>query len=148
MPYHNIEATLTPTDQQLIFDQLNTIRTKLPFLINLTSKEKRMGRLTHNKPAFRHIALESAQLRPELLPPAQPLEAWAKDENLLTTLQPILQEINLLKEALEDTVLALRMESHSASKNFLNFARISAGTNVPGIDAIVKRMEEALNGKG
>ncbi|MBL7765820.1 MAG: hypothetical protein JNJ58_07000 [Chitinophagaceae bacterium] len=146
MPYHNIDSTLSSADQELIMQEIAAIKEKLPFLIGLTTKEKRMGQNTHDKMAFRQIALETAKMRPELLPPAQPVEAWEKDENLLMALQPILQQINVLRGALEDTILALRMESHLAAKNFLNFSRISARTNVPGIDTIVQRLEEALNG--
>nr|VFK78188.1 MAG: hypothetical protein BECKSD772D_GA0070982_100859 [Candidatus Kentron sp. SD] len=41
MPYQNIEASLSPEDIKAIKDAFALIQEKLPFLINLTPKERR-----------------------------------------------------------------------------------------------------------
>ncbi|MBL7766286.1 MAG: hypothetical protein JNJ58_09350 [Chitinophagaceae bacterium] len=144
MAYNNIEAVLSPTQQQEIIAQIQAMKESMPFLVSLSTKEKHSGRRTHNYHSFRSNALEMASYNQELLPPSQPYSAWAKDEELLQSLTPILQALNIFRETLEDTILALRMESQKSSMNFLRLARMASAANVPGTDTIVKRLEEAM----
>ncbi|HEV7892558.1 MAG TPA: hypothetical protein VGP08_18235 [Pyrinomonadaceae bacterium] len=41
MPDNRISATLSQADRQAVLDAINTIRTKLPFLIDLSPEERR-----------------------------------------------------------------------------------------------------------
>jgi len=41
MADHQIRANLSQADQQAVIDATNTVRTKLPFLIDLTTTERR-----------------------------------------------------------------------------------------------------------
>ena len=41
MTDHRISTSLSQADQQAVLDAINTIRAKLPFLINLTIEERR-----------------------------------------------------------------------------------------------------------
>ena len=42
MPYQNIEATVPAVDVQAIKDAVATILTKLPFLVNLTTEQRKV----------------------------------------------------------------------------------------------------------
>ena len=41
MPYHNISAELSNSDVAQIKDAIDTIQKKMPFLVNLTTEERR-----------------------------------------------------------------------------------------------------------
>lgn len=41
MADHRIKANLSQADQQAVIDAINAIHTKLPFLIHLTTEERR-----------------------------------------------------------------------------------------------------------
>ena len=41
MADHRINTSLSPTEQQALFDGVNTSRNKLPFIIDLTVEERR-----------------------------------------------------------------------------------------------------------
>jgi hypothetical protein len=41
MANRRTDTSLSPTDQQAVFDSVNTIRTRVPFIIDLTIEERR-----------------------------------------------------------------------------------------------------------
>jgi hypothetical protein len=61
MPDNRISATLSQADQQAVLSAINTIREKLPFLIDLTPEERRtLPRMGDRSRGFVSQALEVA----------------------------------------------------------------------------------------
>jgi hypothetical protein len=61
-----ISATFSTKDQQDVLDAINTIRTKLPFLIDLTIEERRfLPKMGDKSRAFVSQALTVAEQNPQ-----------------------------------------------------------------------------------
>lgn len=147
MPYHNIETALSPTDIDQIKGHIEDIKELLPFLINLTPKERQAGMLGHNNYAFTKAAFEHATYNANLLPPSFSVASWQADIELYDALRPLIQQLKQLLEGLEDTHLALRMESQKAALDFLKLAKIASQSNIPGTDEIVSSLSDKLSVK-
>lgn len=144
MPYNNINASLSPTEQTDLIQRIEDMRALLPFLINLTPKEKQQGRYGQHNYAFLRAAFDYAQQRPELLPPSFSLTGWQADIELYDRLMPIAQQVAMLQEALNDTMFALRTEAQKSALDFLKFAQVAANGNQPGTTSMVEDLKSKL----
>ena len=69
MPYQNIDASLSPADIKAIKAAFETVLQKIPFLINLTPKERKsMFKAGPDSVSFVQNALNAAQDHPDILP--------------------------------------------------------------------------------
>jgi hypothetical protein len=85
MPDNRISATLSQADQQAVLDAVNTIRQKLPFLIDLSPEERHtLLRMGDKSRGFVAQALEVATLNPDILPRSFDAAEMRKDVELLT----------------------------------------------------------------
>jgi hypothetical protein len=145
MPYENIEAELNDSDMDHIQELLLQLKEQLPFLINLTLKERmNKGTYTRRKDLFVQKAIELAKNNPSLLPPNINLVAWQKDITLIEKLSSIHRQIKQVEEGLSDTIIALRTETAKASSTYYNLLLIMEKLNTPGVDAMVKSLKEAI----
>ncbi len=86
-----ISARLAVADRAAVPDAIQTIRTKLPFLIDLTPEERKsLPRLGDRSHAFVSKALELATQNYDILPRSFDVEEFRKDVELLDALRPIL----------------------------------------------------------
>jgi hypothetical protein len=145
MPYNNIEASLSPTEQADLLLRIEDMRSLLPFLVNLTPKEKQKGKYGQHNYAFLRAAFDYAQQRPELLPPSFSLAGWQADIELYDRLMPIAQQVTMLQEALNDTIFALRTEAQKSALDFLKLAQLAANGNQPGTGSMVDDLRGKLS---
>jgi hypothetical protein len=145
MPYNNLEASLSQAEQADLIQRIEDMRSLLPFLINLTPKEKNRGKYGQHNYAFLHAAFDYAQQRPELLPPSFSLTGWQADIELYDRLMPIAQQVAMLQEALNDTMFALRTEAQKSALDFLKFAQVAATSNQPGTTGMVENLKSKLS---
>nr|VFJ60003.1 MAG: hypothetical protein BECKFW1821B_GA0114236_105310 [Candidatus Kentron sp. FW] len=69
MPYQNIDATLSPADIKAIKAAVDTIEQKLPFLVNLTPKERKaLFKAGPDSVSFLQNALDAARDHPNIPP--------------------------------------------------------------------------------
>jgi len=126
MPDNRVNATLTPADQQAVIDAINTIREKLPFLIDLSLEERRaLPKMGDKSRAFVSQALDIATQNSDFLPRSFDVEEMRKDVALATSLQPIMTGITQLQELVEDTYIAVGSEAYTAALVVYNYARSS-----------------------
>jgi hypothetical protein len=144
MPYQNINATLDNNDLIAHIKNIQVIKDSLPFLVNLTPKERQAGILGQNKLAFVNAAYDYATNYPTLVPAALNATNWASDIALLAQLTQLMQAVSVLQDALKDTTLALRIESQTAALQFYQYAKIAAQGQVPGVDVIVDDLKKKL----
>jgi hypothetical protein len=144
MPYNNINATLDNADLDAYIKNIQVIKDSLPYLVNLTPKERQAGVLGQNKLAFVKAAYDYASNNPILVPAALNAADWASDIALLAQLTQLLQAVNVLQDALKDTTLALRIESQTAALQFYQYAKIAAQSQLPGVDVIVDDLKKKL----
>jgi hypothetical protein len=145
MPYNNIEASLSDADQAALFDLINDMRAKLPFLVNLTPHEKRKGKLGQHNYAFLKAAYDYAEKHPEMLPPSFSMPSWQADIDLYDRLAPIAQQVAIFQEALNDTLYALRTEAQRSALDFLKLAQLAATGHTPGSTDIVVDLKSKLS---
>ena len=124
MPDNRISATLSQSDRQAVLDAINTIRTKLPFLIDLSPEERRsLPRMGDKSRGFVSQALEVATQNEDILPRSFDVEEMRKDVELLAALSPILAALAQLNELVDDTVMAVGSEAYASALLIYQFAR-------------------------
>jgi hypothetical protein len=140
MPDNRISASLSQADRQAVLDAVNTIRTKLPFLIDLSPEERRsLLRMGDKSRGFVTQALEVAEQNPDVLPRSFDVAEMRKDVELLSALSPILAALAQLNELVDDTVMAVGSEAYAAALLVYQFVR-AAGKG--------SALDTALDGMG
>ena len=87
---NRISAALTQTDREAVMDAITTIKTRLPFLIDLTADERKaLPKMGDKSRAFVSKALEVATQNPDFLPRSFDLEEMRKDVQLFEAMYPI-----------------------------------------------------------
>ena len=151
MPENRISAALSQADQQAVRDALNIIRTKLPFLIDLTPEERRtLLRMGDKSRGFVAQALTLAEQNEDILPRSFDVAEMRKDVDLLAALEPIMASLSQLSEFVEDTYMAVGSEADASSLHVNQFARAPGqGSALDGaLDALGQRFARKSRGGG
>ena len=128
MPDNRISAGLSQADQQAVLAAVDTIREKLPFLIDLTPEERRaLPKMGDRSRGFVTQALTVAAQNPDVLPRSFDLEEMRKDVDLVNSLQPVLAALSQLSELVEDTYTAAGSEAYTSALPVYQYARGAAG---------------------
>lgn len=145
-PYNNISDNLSNGDYTQIINRINAIKSALPFLINLTVDERvKSLKLGDKSVAFVSKCLEYANAHPNLVPPYLNVAEFQKDHDLREQLLHILRELNMLTEAIDDTVMALGKEEFEQALLFYNSVKQAMKGNVPGSDAVHADLAKRFN---
>ena len=148
MPYENINSTISDADNNQILFELDIIKNLMPFLINLTKKERQQkGAFIRQKELFSITAFEIATKEPSLVPQNLDMQGWENDIELLKQLNTIHRIIMQLEESLSDTIIAVKTENAKTSSLFYNSLKLQAKFNTPGVDAMVNKLKGMLHKK-
>lgn len=134
-----LDAVLSETDIQEIMAAIATIRAKLPFLIGLTTAERRsLVKLGSKSQTFVEkaldIATEHSGLMPRSLDEAE-IKAAQRDIDLFEALHPILQNISQLRELIGDTQMIAGSEAYATARTAYKSAKLN-GKNM-GLDEVI-----------
>jgi hypothetical protein len=141
MPENRISAQLGESDRQAVFAAIQTIRQKLPFLIDLTPEERHaLPKLGDKSRVFVEQALQVAEQNPDILPRSFDVGEMRNDVELLDALSPVLTAVSQLNELVDDTLLAVGSEAYAASLLVYQFAR-AAGKG-SGLDGALEGMSQ------
>jgi len=144
MADNKISANLSATDRLAVMDAIATIREKLPFLIDLTTEDRRtMLKMGDKSRAFVSKALEVATQNPEFLPRSFDVEEMRRDLVLYEALYPVLLSLTQLQELVDDTYIAIGSEAYAAALAVYNYAKASG--DVTGLDAVIDEMGRRFN---
>ena len=136
-----VSGSLSAEDEQAIMEAIKTIREKLPFLIDLSKKERKtlvtLGDKSH---AFVDQAAEVAVQNPDLLPRSFDINEFQQDIQLLTSLNRIWIAFSQLGELLDDTILAAGSDAYAAARKVYAYTKID-GTGA-GLDELKKMMSQ------
>jgi hypothetical protein len=139
MPENRIDATLVAADQQAVLAALQTIREKLPFLIDLSPEERRvLPKMGDKSRAFVEKALEVATQHADILPRAFDIAAMQRDVALLQMLEPIALAVAQRSELVDDTQVAVGSEAYVAALTVYQYARHSPYGQ--GLDAVADQL--------
>lgn len=110
-----IDATLSPADRDAVMAAIQTIRAKLPFLIDLTPEERRgLPKMGDQSRTFVSRALEVATQDDSFLPRSFDVAEMRKDVDLVNALEPIRIALARLAEGVDDTLTRAGSEAYSA----------------------------------
>lgn len=146
MSQENQISTTIPAEKLTdITNKLNDVNATLAgiLLFNLTADERRAMRTLGDKTlAFVQKSLEYAENYPSLLPAYLDLPEAKKDFALSRDVYTILQQVNTLQRALEDTMMVAGSEAYDASLIYYNSIKAASRGNVPGSEAIYNDLQQ------
>jgi hypothetical protein len=127
---NRISAVLGNPAVTNILAAIATIRTNLPFLLNLTEAERRdLVKAGQKSQAAVGLGLIFAQQHPEALPTNFDVTEYAKDVALLTPLQTVAAAVEGVNEEIQDTLLAL---TNDLMLEFLDLYALAKASNRDG----------------
>lgn len=146
MAYQNISASISKLDIDEIKKAIESIKTKLPFLINLTPQERQMlPKMADKTLPFVKKSIEYAENNKKLVPSYLNITELKTDLQLAQDLDNLLKLVKPLTEMLEDSAMASGSEAYTAALGFYNTVKVASKMNVPGTDAIHADLKERFN---
>jgi hypothetical protein len=142
MAYQNVNASVSPQDIQEIKAALQTIQKKLPFLITLTTEERRkLVKMGDKSLAFVNNSVAAAQSNRDILPASFDVEELVRDYQLTTTLTELLTSMRQLTEQVDDTLLAVGSDTMTSSLTVYDYVK-TAAKKTPGLKTIAEQLGE------
>lgn len=142
MAYQNISAQLSEQDLTEIHTAIATIEQRLPFLVNLTAKERRhLFKMGDKSLAFVSNSVATAQQNANILPPSFDLVEFSQDFDLTQHLNEILMELKQLTEQVDDTLMAVGSEAMQSSLAVYDYVK-TAAKHQPGLKTAADQLGE------
>jgi len=143
-----LSAVLPAADKTTVQTAIQTINAKLPFLISLTSEERRGGvKLGDKSVAFVGKAINYAQANPTLVPGYVNMVEIVKDYNMQKDLIDIQQWMASLLQKIEDTQQEAGVEAFNSILAFYQAVRVASEKDVPGARAIYTDLNQRFPGR-
>ncbi|WP_392530350.1 hypothetical protein [Nostoc sp. C117] len=142
MSYQNIAAALSPQDIQEIKAALQTIQQKMPFLVTLSTEERRkLVKMGDKSLAFVNNSVTAAQSNREILPATFNVEELVRDYQLASALTELLISIQQLTEQVDDTLMAVGSEAMTSSLTVYDYVK-TASKKTPGLKTVAEQLGE------
>ncbi|MBN4004135.1 hypothetical protein [Nostoc sp. LPT] len=142
MSYQNITASLSPQDIQEIKAALQKVQQKLPFLITLSTEERRkLVKMGDKSLAFVNNSVTAAQSNREILPATFDVEELVQDYQLAAALTELLISIQQLSEQVDDTLMAVGSEAMTSSLTVYDYVK-TASKKTPGLKTVAEQLGE------
>jgi hypothetical protein len=141
MPDNRVSAALSEADRQAVLAAIQTIRQKLPFLVDLSPEERhKLPKMGDKSRAFVEQALTIASQNEDVLPRSFDVEEFRRDVELLAALQPIAAALAQLYELVDDTLLEVGSEAYASGLAVYGYAR--AGGKGSALDGLLEGMAQ------
>jgi hypothetical protein len=141
--HNRVSATISEQELAEILAAINSVSTKLPFLINLTQDEAAsLPRFGNKSIGFVNDALELVKQNSNFLPRSFNVDEFAKDVNLYSRLNAIIPAVKLFLEKLENTCYEVGAEAYSSGLLIYHYAKINGvdlGLSASMLDELGKR---------
>ena len=142
MPNDNrISAVLTDANVDEILAGLDTIKSFLPFLVNLTPEERRsLPSMGTARAGMDTDFINAMTMHPELVPSFVNMTEVGKDKELRRQVDRLIGPFAEFCEALTDTRALTAGDSMMAYLSFYANCKEAAKRNVPGADTVVSNL--------
>jgi hypothetical protein len=148
MNQNQISVSITVTALNEALASIDAINTKLPFLLSLTTAErKEMAKMGDKTLAFVTKALEYAQADAANLPPYITLAEFAKDVKAVQDLMKVLRPLQKVAESVEDTAMLAGSEAYQAALAYYNFQKGAMKAGQTGAKTIVQDLSARFPGR-
>ncbi|MBW4445077.1 MAG: hypothetical protein KME10_28580 [Plectolyngbya sp. WJT66-NPBG17] len=142
MPSQNLPTQLSDTDLQEIKAALATIENKLPFLVHLTTEERRkLFKMGNKSLSFVSNSLMAAQTNPDILPASFDLNEFSSNYQLAIALSEVHLRLQQLTEKVDDTLMSVSSEAMTDSLTVYDYIK-TAAKKTPGLKAIADQLGE------
>lgn len=145
---NKVSAEVSPEQQSEFTQDIEKIKAKYPWLINLTPEERnsslRIGDKSHTLVAK---TLEYIDAHPEYLPSYVNVAELKKDFKLWSELNTMLRTSALLTDAISDTAIQAGNEAMEAAIAYYNTVREAAKRNAPGAQTIYDDLKARFQGR-
>ncbi|WP_138496951.1 hypothetical protein [Nostoc sp. PA-18-2419] len=142
MAYQNITDSLSPQDIQEIKAALQKIQQKLPFLVTLSTEERRkLVKMGDKSLAFVNNSITAAQSNREILPATFDVDELVRDYQLANVLTELLISIKQLTEQVDDTLMAVGSEAMTGSLTVYDYVK-TASKKTPGLKSVAEQLGE------
>lgn len=127
MSYQNISSSITAADKQAVQAAIQTIRTKLPFLIVLAMTErKRLRKMGPAGVPYVQDVYNAAVSNPGAITTGFSLTEYGKDLQLFKDLTEIISWLTPIYEGIDDTHLALGNELMKQSDECYGYLKVAS----------------------
>ena len=121
---NRIDASLSIGDRDAVLGLIQDIRTKLPFLVDLTIEDRQsLPKMGDKSRAFVGQAVTLAEQNDDFLPRSFDVAEMRQDVDLTDQLLPILSALAQLTELVEDTYTLAGSDAYSAALIIYNSAK-------------------------
>ena len=121
---------------------LKQVKKQMPFLINLSAKERRRFLKMGDKSlAFVTKSLSAAESNPEILPGSFDVKAFGRDYQLAKDLIEIQAMLKQLNEQVDDTLMAVGSEAMTNSLSVYDYVK-TAAKREPGLKGLAEQLGE------
>jgi hypothetical protein len=142
MPYQNISTAISPADVQAVKTSFAAILEKLPFLVNLTTNERKvLVKAGPDSMSFIQNASTAAQNNATIFPASFNRADFQKDVDLLVALTELCTLANSLASRLDDTRLAVGSEAMQQATQVYKYVQTAAKTT-PGLKPVAEQLGE------
>jgi hypothetical protein len=133
---NRISATLSDADRDEIMAALKTIKSKLPFMIDLSPTERRtFAKMGEKSRTFVEKSAQAGAQNAELLPAAFSMAEYEQDMALYQQLTQIDVPLTQLHEMFNDTLLALSSDLFSEGLSVYTYLK-AAGKGGAALDEL------------
>ncbi|MBN3957623.1 hypothetical protein [Nostoc sp. NMS8] len=148
MSYQNITGSLSAQDIQEIKTALQKVQQKLPFLVTLSTEERRkLVKMGDKSLAFVSNSVTAAQSNREILPATFDVEELVRDYQLATALTELLISMQQLTEQVDDTLMAVGSEVMTSSLTVYDYVK-TASKKTPGLKTVAEQLGERFKAIG
>lgn len=140
MSQNLVSAVLSPADATAIQQNLTDAASKLQFLLALSGQDiKELIKVGNVYIPFIESAYQTAKSHPEILSGVFDKEEFFKDCELISTLRPILNQLQGLTESLQNTFLAVNSDAMTGALEV--YASVKQNRDkVPGLGVVADDM--------
>jgi hypothetical protein len=146
MGYMNISAAIAAADKTAVQTAIQTIKTKLPFLINLSSAERvKLRKMGAVRTSYVQDVYQAVLANPGTVPSGFNTAEYGKDLQLYRDLSDIMSWLRPVFDSIESTNMALSFELMKQTDECYGHLKVAAkkSTN-QSLNETIKRIADQL----
>ena len=135
MTENRVSATLSDADVDEIMAAIDTLKQKMPFLVDLSKQDRlSMLKMGDKSRAFVQKMMEVVKQNQDFLPRSFDVDEMQKDVELFNSLYPVLMALQQCTDLLEDTVMVVGSEAYAAALVAYRYAKdADLGAGLEGV---------------
>ena len=144
---NHISASINEEDLSAILDALKTLKEKSPFMITLTSQErKELAKLGEKSMGFEAKCEAYMNSHPEFMPGYIQAEELQRDRLLRSQISQFLPLLHAYVAAIEDTLMAAKSDVYLSDLAYYHSVRDATHRGIPGAEAIYNDLSSRFPG--